>query len=370
MENSAIFRPQFALSHNEIKVHFSKNKDDFIVREVPLYECSGQGEHCVVKLEKKDLTTNEMLKILAEHLGIKMRDFGYAGLKDKEGLTSQFVSLPYKFSQNLASFSHEKIKILEINRHNNKLRIGHLKGNNFFIRLKKVDKMSATIISNVLEKLGQIGYPNYFGYQRFGKYGDNAKSGEEILSGKNSIKNPKIRDFLISAYQSDIFNRWLSKRVEMSKFADKFSPKELCEIYPFLKDEISDFKSQNTFFRVLRGDVMGHYPFGKCFLCEDIKSESERFVKRDITVTGAIFGAKMMRADSVAKVIEDEILPSNEIMAKISGSRRFAWCFLENLEYSYDENNAHFLIKFFLPKGSYATLVLEEILHTRLKEDL
>ena len=114
MENSAIFKTQFSLNHSEISAHFSKNSSDFVVREVPLYEWSGNGEHCVILVQKKDLTTSEMLKILSEFLGVKMRDFGYAGLKDKEGMTTQFVSFPFKFSPNLSAFSHEKIKILDI----------------------------------------------------------------------------------------------------------------------------------------------------------------------------------------------------------------------------------------------------------------
>lgn len=368
MENSAIFKTQFALNHSEISAHFSKNSSDFVVREVPLYEWNGSGEHCVILVQKKDLTTSEMLKILSEFLGVKMRDFGYAGLKDKEGMTTQFVSFPFKFSPNLSAFSHEKIKILDIFRHENKLRIGHLKGNNFFIRLKKVSNPAAKILENVLQTIDKNGFANYFGYQRFGKFGDNARVGEEILRGKNSIKNPKLRDFFISAYQSEIFNRWLSRRVEISKFAREFNKKEFAKIYPNLSEIYGDLRSENGVFSIMRGDVMGHYPFGKCFLCENLGDEQVRFAKRDIVPTGIIAGAKTLFCDGICGQIEREFLPDDEILAKMNGSRRFAWCYLENLKFNYDEENAHFMMSFYLPKGSYATVVLEEILHTRLRD--
>ncbi len=86
---------------------------------------------------KKDLSTNEALRILSELSGVKMRDFGYAGLKDKQGSTFQYLSMPKKFESFLANFSHPKLKILETFIHENKLRIGHLKGNSFFYTLKK-----------------------------------------------------------------------------------------------------------------------------------------------------------------------------------------------------------------------------------------
>ena len=174
MENSPIFKPLLSTTHSPINAHFSKNASDFVVRENPLYEFSGSGEHLIVEIQKKDLTTAEALSILSNESGAKIRDFGYAGLKDKEGMTTQFISLPSKFEQNLNNFSHEKLKILSMTKHNNKIRTGHLKSNNFFIRLKKVLPSEATRLREALNLIDKNGYPNYFGYQRFGKFGDNS----------------------------------------------------------------------------------------------------------------------------------------------------------------------------------------------------
>ena len=354
----------YYLTHSAINAHFSKNSTDFVVREVPLYEFSGNGEWCVVLIQKKDLTTNQALQIFSEQLGVKMREFGYAGLKDKEGLTIQYICFPAKFEANLANFSHEKIKILSQTRHENKLRIGHLKGNNFFIRLKKVLPVEAQKIKNAFENIANQGFANYFGYQRFGKFGDNYELGLAILRGEKSMKNPKMRDFLISAYQSKLFNLWLEKRVEISKFANEFSLSELAKIYGFDKESAKQIASQPQFYKLLGGEVLGHFPYGKFFVCENLDAEVQRFLKRDITSAGLLVGKSGIASSEIAKKFEDEIFSlSYEFSHKMTGSRRFAWSFIDNAKFSYDENKAQVCLEFYLPKGSYATVVLEEILH-------
>ncbi|CZE47843.1 tRNA pseudouridine(13) synthase TruD [Campylobacter geochelonis] len=369
MEKQELFKPLYALNHTPINAHFSKNSTDFVVRENPLYEFSGDGEHLILHIQKKDLTTPEALKILSEISGCRIREFGYAGLKDKEGMTVQYISLPRKFESNLANFSHEKLKILDSTYHNNKIRIGHLKGNNFFIRLKKVMPSDALKLENAIKKIDEIGFANYFGYQRFGKFGDNAKSGLEILKGEKKLKNPKMRDFLISAYQSELFNRWLSKRVEISKFSNEFEGLEIAQIYGFSKDEVKNLKSQKSFFKLLDGDVLGHYPFGKFFLCEDLKSECERFEKRDITSCGLIVGKRAYQSAGLARKFEDEIYQNSyEFENLMEGSRRFAWCYLKDVSFKYTPETAQFSFSFSLDKGSYATVVLEEILHRDIFE--
>lgn len=369
MEISSTLSKIRTLNHSPINVCFSKNSNDFVVREIPLYEFSGDGEHLIIEIEKKDLTTSETLRILGENFGVKLREFGYAGLKDKMGLTSQFISMPRKFSQNLATFSHEKIKILNATYHKNKLRIGHLKANSFFVRFKKVSKIDATKLTNALNLLDKNGFANYFSYQRFGKFGDNAAQGKEILQGKLKIKNPKISQFLLSAYQSELFNIWLSKRVEISKFANEFSLKEFAKIYGFDENTAIILHNQKQFYKLINGEILGHYPFGKCFVCENLQSEIERFKKREISSMGLIFGAKTIFATNLAKTLEDECF--SEIyphLSKFNGTRRYAWAYLSDLKYYYEPENAHFKIEFSLPKGSYATIILEEILGQNLSQ--
>ncbi|EAH8300110.1 tRNA pseudouridine(13) synthase TruD [Campylobacter fetus] len=377
MENTAIFKPLLGTTHSPINAHFSKNASDFVVRENPLYSFSGSGEHLVVEIQKKGMTTSEALTVLSRQSRAKMRDFGYAGLKDKEGMTTQFISMPAKFENEISKFSYENLKILSITKHNNKIRIGHLKSNSFFIRLKKVLGSEALKLKEALKTIDKNGYPNYFGYQRFGRFGDNANSGFEILNSalngdKSMFKkaNPKLRDFLISAYQSDLFNKWLSKRVEISRFSEDFSARELEDIYKFDKTTIKNLKSQKQFFKLFQGEVLGHYPFGKVFLCEDLEAEVAKFGARDRTSCGLIIGSKAYESTGVAKSLEDEIFrDAYKFSSFVSGSRRFAWMWIDNLEYKYNEESAQFSISFALQKGSYATVVLREILGRDIFEE-
>lgn len=357
----------YTLKHSPINAYFSKNSDDFIVREVPLYEFSGNGEHLILHISKKDLSTNEAIRILSEQSGVKIRDFGYAGLKDKQGYTFQYISMPKKYENLLNNFSHNKLKILQTFTHNNKLKIGHLKGNSFFIRLKKVLKVDALKLEQAINNIKNQGFANYFGYQRFGKFKDNFLEGLEILQGKK-MKNPKMREFLISAYQSELFNRYLSKRVELSHFSKDFSIKEFMQIYRLNKEQAKKITNQKQFFKILENEVLGHYPFGKCFICEDLENEVQRFSNKDISAMGLLVGKKAFECkDGLALNLENEIFSQSfEFKDKMQGSRRFMWSYLNEVKYRYDEEKAHFCIKFFLQKGSYATVVLEEILHKDL----
>jgi len=352
------------MNHSPINVYFSKNSRDFIVEEVPLYEFSQNGEHLVLKIRKKDMTTWQLVQKISEITGSKTRDIGYAGLKDKDGVTTQYISLYKKYEDNIDKIEDKDIKILQTFYHNNKIRIGHLKGNKFYIKFKKVNPVDARKIENIVKIISKEGIPNYFGYQRFGIEKDNYKIGKDILFGKRDIKNRKKRDFFISAYQSHIFNLWLSKRVEISKMFNAFDIKELKNLFIYNETLIRDTKNQSNFFKMLPGDILHHYPYGKAFECVDIKNEIKRFANKDITVTGILPGKKTKLAKEEAGIIEKEFISEcDKVMHIMQGSRRFAWIFPEIFEFKYKKEEAWFELGFFLPKGSYATVLVEEILH-------
>jgi tRNA pseudouridine13 synthase len=358
----------FFLNHSPIDVLFTKNSSDFVVNELPLYEFSGEGEHLILHVRKKDLTTWQMVQKLSEVCGAKTRDFGYAGLKDKDGMTTQYISVHKSFEAKLANFSDEKIKIIKTTYHNNKIRTGHLKGNRFFIRLKRVNKVDAQKLGNALKILAKEGTPNFFGYQRFGRDGDNYAQGLEILSGKRRERNRKMHDFLISAYQSHLFNTWLSRRLEIGHILASFSDTDAAKALGFDESLVKDLKKQPHFLKFLQGDVAHHYPVGKAFVCEDLETEIERFNKHETTLTGWLPGNRSMRCEGFAKTIEDEIYAESlNYLSKMDGSRRLAWIFLEDVEYNYKEDENWFEMHFTLPKGAYATVVLEELLHSELK---
>lgn len=358
----------YFLNHSPIQnVHFTKNNSDFTVSEIPMYEFSGEGEHLVLHVRKKDMTTWQMIQTLSEVCGAKARDFGYAGLKDKDGMTTQYISIHKSYEAKLEGFTHDKIKILSRTYHNNKIKIGHLKGNRFFIRLKKVLPTDALKLEQALRTIKEEGYPNFFGYQRFGREKNNFEQGRAILKGERRERNKKIKDLLISAYQSELFNQWLSKRIEISRLINGFNEKEIASMFPWDKETIKAVKKQPRFMKILPGDVCHHYPHGKAYICEDTVVESERFALRDVTLTGWLPGSRAMRSEGIAKEIETEFFAEAEpFLDQMNGARRFAWSFAEDVEWNYREQEAWFEMQFSLQKGSYATVVLEEVLRCEL----
>ncbi|MEA3419727.1 MAG: tRNA pseudouridine(13) synthase TruD [Campylobacterota bacterium] len=334
---------------------FNSSPRDFTVEEIPLYEFTGEGEHLILKIRKKEFTTWEMLDIISGHIGIRRRDIGYAGLKDKHAMTIQYISLPAKFSEKLESFDHDKIKILETTWHNNKIRVGHLKGNRFHIRLKKVLGVQKNKLDSVLKWIKANGIPNYFGEQRFGTDGNNWEDGKKLIDGKLKIRDRKTREFLIGSYQSYLFNHWLSKRIEISLLLEKFTEAETESILGFKKGLLEGTKGQSSFLKLLQGDLMMHYPYGRVFHAEDMVEEAERFATKDIAPTGLLPGTKVKRAESSAREIEMQY--DEEI--KQNGARRYAWIQVTEIEKKYIEERAHYELSFVLPKGSYATNVLD-----------
>ena len=345
-------------NHTPLEFLFNKNSDNFIVEEIPLYPFMHTGEWLMLKVRKKNVTTPEMIKRIAEHLNISKNSVGYAGLKDKDGLTIQWISVPRICRDDVNSFEDREIKILEQDLHRNKLKIGHLSGNKFFVRLKKVNPTNAKILFSLLKDVKEFGIPNFFGEQRFGKYGDNFEEGKKIIEGEKFVKNKRLSKLLINAYQSKLFNEWLKKRIELSSLFE-MNKKELLEAG--INKEVIDFvKTQKHPFKLLRGDVISHYPQGRLFYLEE--DESERFLKKEITPTGLLPGKKAMRAKDMAGEIEaqfDELIP-------LGGDRRMAWIFPEIVEKNYNKDKAWFEFSFILPKGSYAT-VLTEILQNGVK---
>ena len=363
MENINKHNLVFAYTHSEINAHFNKDSRDFVVREIPLYEFSGDGEHLILHIQKKGLSTNELLKIISTSLGISIKDIGYAGLKDKQGLTCQYISIHKKYECDIHKIEQDNVKILETFIHSNKLKLGHLKGNRFFIRLKKVNKVDALKIEMAIKNISENGFLNYFGYQRFGKFGDNDEQGRQILLKEKKVRDKKLEQFLISAYQSRLFNEYASNRMKLSHMANGFSPSDFARIYNISTDEAKLIVGQKNYFKLIKGEIISHYPYGKLFICEDIVKDSERFLARDISPTGLLVG-KTLKNQDFALVMEDEVFKNSyDVCKNLTGDRRYIWSFVDDMKGFYDEEKAHFTLDFTLQKGSYATVVLSEILH-------
>lgn len=149
--------------------------EDFYVEELPLYEPCGQGEHIYLFIEKRDLSAAQMIRVLARHFGVSEASIGVAGLKDKRAVTRQLVSIhtPGKTAKDFPFFEHPRMAVLWSDLHTNKLRQGHLAGNRFVIRVRGVDATRVVFAHRVLQRLAAVGVPNRAGEQRFGHMGNN-----------------------------------------------------------------------------------------------------------------------------------------------------------------------------------------------------
>jgi tRNA pseudouridine13 synthase len=163
----------------------------------------------------------------------------------------------------------------------------------------------------------------------------------------------------INAYQSYLFNNWLSKRIEISKLIDAFEPKEIYEKLNLPLDIVKQMKKQKHPLKLITGDLLSHYPYGKIFTIDNLEEESEKFFERDRVPTGLLSGKKVKRSIDLAYEIEKEY----DVNTGEDGARRFAWIFPEEVESNYKEDKNWMELKFYLPKGSYATEVIAEIIH-------
>lgn len=347
----------YSLGHASIDFRFKQTPRDFVVEEIPLYEFSGEGEHVVMFVRKKNLSTPEMIGVFARFLNIKNRDIGYAGLKDKHAMTKQYISINKQHEEALKTFEHEGIKILSQTYHNNKIKIGHLKGNRFYIKLKKVNPTSALKLDEALKNISESGMPNYFGYQRFGTDGNNHIDGEKIAKGEKKERNPRVKKLLINSYQSHLFNMWLSRRLEINTLIASFEAKELESLLNMPQEQLKKLKEQKHAFKVIQGDIMEHYPHGRLFDFDGSEEDLTRFNERNISVTGLLCGNKVKMSSDMAGEIEKDF---NDVI-NADGARRYAWIYPTDVEGRFNQVEAQYELNFTLPKGSYATVLIEEL---------
>jgi len=313
--------------------------EDFVVEEVPLYQFSDHGGFTFLLVEKTDLSSLDLVKIIREHLDLEDHEVGVAGWKDKRAITRQWISLPHEKTaeDRLAPLADKGIKILQKRRHSNKLRIGHLLGNRFSILIRQPDEQAEKRAASIIQHLQKIGLPNFYGRQRFGAGGDNPQKGLALLLGKYRLPSVRQRKLLISACSSLLFNLTLKDRIE-----------------------------QNLFTRLLPGDIAKKHDTGGLFVVGDTDKEQPRADRLEISATGPIWGKKMKRAQGAAGGLEERILTSQgltpDVFHKQPGSRRALRVVLR--ECTLQPELEGLRLEFFLPKGSYATVLLDEIMKT------
>ena len=397
--------PYLTKDHPGVGGTLKQRAEDFFVQELPLYEPSGQGEHVYVEVQKVGLTTFDAINSIARALDVSSRDIGYAGMKDARAVTRQIFSILGTSEEAVANLQIPNLKILWAARHDNKLRLGHLAGNRFAIKIRDVQPTDVIKVQPIIDVLTKRGMPNYFGEQRFGRRGDNDRLGAALIRDDNEAvlklllgsPNPefddaetvkartafdardnatamhtwprrsgmerrvlarlmkthrpsaavrtvdeKIRRLWISALQSRVFNAVVAQRIEQL-------------------DQLWD------------GDLAYKHENGACFLVESAATEQPRADAFEITPTGPLVGYRMSLPQGKALEIEQAALTELELQPddfrkagkhKVKGARRPLRVKPQDVELSggVDEQGGFITVAFTLPSGSYATVLLRELM--------
>ncbi|MFL6593105.1 MAG: tRNA pseudouridine(13) synthase TruD [Luteimonas sp.] len=312
--------------------------DDFVVEEIDGFAASGSGEHLLLTVEKRGMNTAFAAAAIARWAGIGEVGIGYAGLKDRHAVTRQrfSVHLPGRESPDVALLETTELRVLRSERHHRKLPRGALAGNRFEVTLREVEGEREQIGAR-LDAIAARGVPNYFGEQRFGRGGDNVANALAMFGGRRVRREQ--RTMLLSAARSELFNRVLARRVQAG-----------------------------TWERGLDGEVWmldgSRSVFGPEPLTPALEARAAAF---DIHPTAPLWGRGSLRTSDDALAVETSALEDEEASAVRAGleaaglkQERRATRLLAGSMAGEWLDPTSLRLRFELPPGSYATVVLSE----------
>lgn len=310
--------------------------EDFLVIEDLGFLPEGAGEHLFLLIRKTGWNTADVAGWLAKALGVRRRDVGKAGLKDRHAVAEQWFGIHLPGREPALPPMPEGLELIQAVRHRRKLRTGALKGNRFILRLRNVKGDPATLGRRLLA-ISRGGVPNWFGEQRFGHGGGNLDAALKLFAGEK-ISDRHLRGLYLSAARSFLFNRVLAERV-----------------------------SAGTWNRVLPGDLMTFSGSRSIFPADASTPADPRLAELDLHPTGPLAGCDGIPPSSEVLALESRVLEhyrdyaSGLVDYRLRAERRalrlpvtrLAWRLLDGGDWELD---------FRLPAGAYATAVLREIL--------
>jgi tRNA pseudouridine13 synthase len=393
-------RPYLTEALPGIRGRIKESPEDFIVDELSLYSPSGEGQHTFFGIRKVGLSTFQAVRAFAQALGVSPKRIGYAGLKDAQATTCQTLSVEGVSPDAVMAIALPGIDVLWAERHGNKLRTGHLRGNRFTLRVRDVDETALPACRDVLDVLTERGVPNRYGAQRFGMRGDSALLGKAIVRRDIAgfihafLGRPHPNESDCVQHARSLFDggqwaeavhllpgamaderRALQALIQSEGDYQKAYwavPKRLKVFFlsayqSLLFNRVLDARLQ-TLDRVYVGDLAMKHPGRSVFRVEDGATEQPRADRFEISPTGPLFGYKMMQAGGHQGTLERAILDAESLTLedfrvgggiRAKGERRALRFQVNEPEVWYDDG---VMLRFWLPRGCYATTVLDEIM--------
>lgn len=389
--------------------------DDFRVDEIALYPFIGDGEHTIVRIEKIGIASFEAVRRLCRHLGdVREDDVGIPGLKDAKARATQYLSLPRVDLERVRDLELPGVRVLEVTRHTNKLKRGHLRANTFTCTLRDVEPDGEARARSILDTLVRRGVPNYYGDQRFGGRGTTADCGLALvrgdleslfmlLLGDADDRNPAAQKAAEAYRAGDLQGalnatptsrnterRMLHVLIETDRnHADALRalPKKLKGLYvsalqSSLFNRVVQMRLDGTIGRasidaIAAGDVAMKEDSGGAFVVaeSDLDDARARCDRWEVSPTGPLYGTKLLwpegqPGDAERRVLADIglTLQSFDLKGGLAqkGARRALRYKIEDasLEYTTGDDGATCTVRFTLPSGCYATNLLAELMKT------
>ncbi len=328
----------FALGSPRATARIRSTPEDFQVDEVLGFEPDNDGDHAFLQIRKRGTNTEWLARELAKFAGVKPVDDGYSGLKDRHAVTSQWfsINLARKSEPDWAQLNSDSENVLHVTRNRRKLKRGAHAANQFILVLREI-KDDAGDIERRVAIVRDLGVPNYFGEQRFGRDAQNVARAREWFAGGQSVRDRHERGMILSAARSYLFNRVLSRRVADGSWNQPL-PGEA-----FILDGTHSFFVSDAIDDALR----------------------ERISRFDIHPSGPMWGKGEIPARGAARALEENTLSDEAALcaglenAGLRQERRALRLRVEALQSERLCDDA-LKLSFVLEPGSYATTVLRE----------
>lgn len=314
--------------------------EDFHVTEVLGFPADGSGGHWLLTVEKRDTNSGWVAAQLARTAGVASREVGFSGHKDRHAVTVQAYSVPLTAALTSSDWQgHQQpgYRVIAVDRHSRKLRPGSHRANRFALRVRDVDG-DQTAIGLCLEAMARDGVPNYFGPQRFGRQGGNLLRVREWADGAPAPRDRALRGFLLSAARSHVFNLALAARVQDGSWNH------------LLPGESVLLDGRRSFFRAAEIDSILE---GRC-------------TAMDVHPSGPLAGRGAAASSGQAAAVEEAAIAAESHLVGwlasqgLDHERRSLRLPVRELAWSFEGSDL--LLEFVLPKGTFATAVLHELL--------